>query len=169
MAVFFFLAGVGGSAAPVPFDLEGEIFSPFRTAVTDLDASLGDVPLALRDHTITGEEETIGLSNPSDSVRVDLQFRPLDGTDADAALGAANITVNKNAVPNDPRSPFVTSGLRVGTPAITTRGFMEAETIELTGWMCDVLESLENGNSEQVIADVKVKVLEVCSRFPVYG
>ena len=76
--------------------------------------------------------------------------------------------MNKNAVPNDPRSPFVTSGLRVGTPAITTRGFGEAETVELTGWMCDVLESLENGGSEQVIASVKEKVLEICARFPVY-
>ena len=76
------------------------------------------------------------------------------------AKGKGNITVNKNSVPNDPRSPFITSGLRVGTPAITTRGFTEAETIELTGWMCDVLESLETGNSEQVIAEVKGKVLE---------
>ena len=99
---------------------------------------------------------------------VDLIGKPYTGKDADAALGDANITVNKNAVPNDPRSPFITSGLRVGTPAITTRGFTEAETIELTGWMCDVLESLENGTSEQVIAEVKVKVLEICSRFPVY-
>ena len=99
---------------------------------------------------------------------VDLIGKPYTGKDADAALGEANITVNKNAVPNDPRSPFITSGLRVGTPAITTRGFGEAETIELTGWMCDVLESLENGTSEQVIAEVKGKVLEICSRFPVY-
>jgi glycine hydroxymethyltransferase len=99
---------------------------------------------------------------------VDLIGKEYTGTDADAALGAANITVNKNAVPNDPRSPFVTSGLRVGTPAITTRGFGEAETIELTGWMCDVLESLEAGNSEQVIAEVKTRVLEICARFPVY-
>ena len=99
---------------------------------------------------------------------VDLIGKPYTGKDADAALGAANITVNKNAVPNDPRSPFITSGLRVGTPAITTRGFTEAETIELTGWMCDVLESLENDNSEQVVAEVKAKVLEICSRFPVY-
>jgi glycine hydroxymethyltransferase len=99
---------------------------------------------------------------------VDLIGKPYTGKDADAALGNANITVNKNAVPNDPRSPFVTSGLRVGTPAITTRGFGEAETIELTGWMCDVLESLENGDSEQVIASVKTRVLEICSRFPVY-
>ena len=94
--------------------------------------------------------------------------KDITGKDADAALGSANITVNKNAVPGDPRSPFITSGLRVGTPAITTRGFTEAETIELTGWMCDVLESLETGNSEQVIAEVKGKVLEICSRFPVY-
>ncbi len=99
---------------------------------------------------------------------VDLIGKPYTGKDADAALGEANITVNKNAVPNDPQSPFVTSGLRVGTPAITTRGFGEAETVELTGWMCDVLESLESGNSEQVIAEVKAKVLEICARFPVY-
>jgi glycine hydroxymethyltransferase len=99
---------------------------------------------------------------------VDLIGKPYTGKDADAALGNANITVNKNAVPNDPRSPFVTSGLRVGTPAITTRCFGEAETVELTGWMCDVLESLENGDSEQVIASVKSRVLEICSRFPVY-
>ncbi|MEJ2532493.1 MAG: serine hydroxymethyltransferase [Halioglobus sp.] len=100
---------------------------------------------------------------------VDLIGKPYTGKDADEALGNANITVNKNAVPNDPRSPFITSGLRVGTPAITTRGFGEAETVELTGWMCDVLESMENGTSEQVIAEVKGKVLEICSRFPVYG
>lgn len=99
---------------------------------------------------------------------VDLIGKEYTGKDADAALGDAYITVNKNAVPNDPRSPFVTSGLRVGTPAITTRGFKEAETRELTLWMCDVLESLENGTSEQVIPAVKAKVLDICSRFPVY-
>ncbi|AQA16858.1 serine hydroxymethyltransferase [Halioglobus japonicus] len=99
---------------------------------------------------------------------VDLIGKAYTGKDADAALGAANITVNKNAVPNDPRSPFITSGLRVGTPAITTRGFGAEETVQLTHWMCDVLESLENGNSEQVIEEVKGKVLEVCARFPVY-
>lgn len=99
---------------------------------------------------------------------VNLIGRDYTGKDADEALGNANITVNKNAVPNDPRSPFVTSGLRVGTPAITTRGFKEAETIELTHWMCDVLEGLQNGNAAPVIAEVKVKVLEICGRFPVY-
>src|SRR5210317_2059606 len=90
---------------------------------------------------------------------VDLIGKEYTGTDADAALGAANITVNKNAVPNDPRSPFVTSGLRVGTPAITTRGFKEAEVVTLTNWMCDVLDSLDAGNSEQVIAEIKEKVV----------
>ena len=90
----------------------------------------------------------------------------ITGKDADAALGRANITVNKNAVPNDPKSPFVTSGLRIGSPAVTTRGFKEAEVAELTSWMCDVLDNIED---EAVIAEVKAKVLELCSRFPVYG
>ncbi|ASP40650.1 serine hydroxymethyltransferase [Bacterioplanes sanyensis] len=99
---------------------------------------------------------------------VDLIGKEYTGKDADAALGRANITVNKNAVPNDPRSPFVTSGLRLGTPAITSRGFGEAEAIELTGWICDVLESLENGTSEQVEAEVRNKVIALCERFPVY-
>ncbi len=100
---------------------------------------------------------------------VNLIGKPYTGKDADEALGEANITVNKNAVPNDPRPPAVTSGLRVGTPAITTRGFGIAETVELTHWMCDVLASLEDGSSERVIAEVRVKVLEICRRFPVYG
>tara|TARA_B110000027_G_scaffold48906_1_gene53524 strand:+ start:1217 stop:2470 length:1254 start_codon:yes stop_codon:yes gene_type:complete len=90
----------------------------------------------------------------------------ITGKDADATLGRANITVNKNAVPNDPKSPFVTSGLRIGSPAVTTRGFKEAEVAEMTSWMCDVLDNIED---ETVIAEVKQKVLELCSRFPVYG
>ena len=89
----------------------------------------------------------------------------LTGKEADAALGRANITVNKNAVPNDPNPPFVTSGLRIGSPAITTRGFEQREVAELTSWMCDVLEDL---NDESKISEVKSKVLELCSRFPVY-
>lgn len=100
---------------------------------------------------------------------LDLIGKDYSGKDADEALGNANITVNKNAVPNDPRSPFVTSGLRVGTPAITTRGFKEAESRDLANWMCDVLESLENGTSAQVIPAIKEKVLNICSQFPVYG
>lgn len=100
---------------------------------------------------------------------VDLIGKPYTGKDADAALGAANITVNKNAVPNDPRSPFITSGLRVGTPAVTTRGFKEAECVELANWMCDVLEALEAGDASAKIEEVKGKVLEICKKFPVYG
>jgi len=89
----------------------------------------------------------------------------ITGKAADAALGAANITVNMNAVPNDPQSPFVTSGIRVGTPAITTRGFKEAESKELASWMCDILDDVTN---QDMIASVKQKALEICSRFPVY-
>ena len=100
---------------------------------------------------------------------LDLIGKEYTGKDADAALGEAFITVNKNSVPNDPRSPFVTSGLRLGTPAITTRGFGVAETEALTHWMCDVLASLEDGTSETVIPAVRAKVLDVCGRLPVYG
>jgi glycine hydroxymethyltransferase len=89
----------------------------------------------------------------------------LTGKEADAALGSANITVNKNAVPNDPQSPFVTSGLRIGTPAITTRGFKEEEVNELTGWICDVLEDINNTDTQR---SVREKVIDLCSRFPVY-
>jgi len=89
----------------------------------------------------------------------------ITGKDADAALGRANITVNKNAVPNDPRPPFVTSGLRIGTPAATTRGFGEGEFAELTSWMCDILDDI---NNEAQIAEVKDKVKALCARFPVY-
>ncbi|HDV9023317.1 TPA: serine hydroxymethyltransferase [Escherichia coli] len=97
---------------------------------------------------------------------VDLVDKNLTGKEADAALGRANITVNKNSVPNDPKSPFVTSGIRVGTPAITRRGFKEAEAKELTGWMCDVLDSI---NDEAVIERIKGKVLDICARYPVYA
>ena len=88
------------------------------------------------------------------------------GKDADAALGRANITVNKNSVPNDPRSPFVTSGLRIGTPAVTRRGFKEAEVAELTNWICDVLENIDN---DDVINRVKEQVKAICAKYPVYA
>ncbi len=90
----------------------------------------------------------------------------LTGKDVDAWLGAANITINKNSVPNDPQSPFVTSGIRIGTPAITTRGFGEAECVDLAGWMCDVIDV--KGDAATVEA-VKGKVLAVCKRLPVYA
>ncbi|GAB2509132.1 serine hydroxymethyltransferase [Microbulbifer agarilyticus] len=99
---------------------------------------------------------------------VDLIGKEYTGKDADEALGNANITVNKNAVPNDPRSPFITSGLRVGTPAITTRGFGVEETKQLTNWICDLLDALEKGDAAATIADVKAKVLNICAKFPVY-
>ncbi|MCY4357586.1 MAG: serine hydroxymethyltransferase [Gammaproteobacteria bacterium] len=89
----------------------------------------------------------------------------ITGKEADAALDRANITVNKNAVPNDPKPPFVTSGLRIGTPAITTRGFGEVECTRLAEWMCDILDDLGN---EAKIAEVRQQVLELCSQFPVY-
>lgn len=97
---------------------------------------------------------------------VDLIDKGITGKEADAALGAANITVNKNAVPNDPQSPFVTSGIRIGTPAITTRGFNEADSQELAGWIADILDDV---NNQETIEAVKVKVLEICKRLPVYG
>ncbi|MBO9481868.1 MULTISPECIES: serine hydroxymethyltransferase [Gammaproteobacteria] len=100
---------------------------------------------------------------------MDLIGKEYTGKDAEAALGRANITVNKNAVPNDPRSPFVTSGLRIGTPAITRRGFNEEDSAALAGWICDVLDALGDGSGDaQVEAEVKAKVLEICSRLPVY-
>lgn len=96
---------------------------------------------------------------------VDLIAKGITGKDADAALGRAHITVNKNSVPNDPQSPFVTSGIRVGTPAVTTRGFNEADVTALANWMCDVMDDLGN---HAVIERVKAQVLEICAKYPVY-
>ncbi len=97
---------------------------------------------------------------------VDLIAKGITGKAADAALGAAHITVNKNTVPNDPQSPFVTSGIRIGTPAATTRGFGIAEVSELAGWICDILDDIDN---PAVIDAVRAKVSALCARFPVYG
>ena len=97
---------------------------------------------------------------------VSLIKQDITGKDADAALGRAHITVNKNAVPNDPRSPFVTSGLRIGTPAITTRGFGESECRDLAGWICDILDNLDD---DAVNSRVREQVSALCARFPVYG
>jgi glycine hydroxymethyltransferase len=97
---------------------------------------------------------------------LDLIDKGVTGKDADAALGRAHVTVNKNAVPNDPRPPFVTSGLRIGTPAVTTRGFKEAEVSQLAHWIADVLEDVGN---EAVIARTRDAVRDICRRFPVYG
>jgi glycine hydroxymethyltransferase len=99
-------------------------------------------------------------------ILIDLIGREVTGKDAEAALGAAHITVNKNAVPGDPRSPFVTSGLRIGTPAVTTRGYKEPECVALAEWMCDVLDDPTN---DAVIAGVRDNVTKQCRQFPVYG
>ena len=96
---------------------------------------------------------------------IDLVDKNITGKEADAALGSANITVNKNSVPNDPQSPFVTSGVRIGTPAVTRRGFKEEESRELANWICDVLDNIDD---EQAIQAVKQKVLAICRRLPVY-
>ena len=97
---------------------------------------------------------------------VDMIGKDVSGKDAEEALGKAHITVNKNSVPNDPRSPFVTSGIRVGSPSITRRGFTEADARELAGWMCDVLD---NHTDETVLAATREKVLAICKRLPVYA
>lgn len=112
--------------------------------------------------------QTISDGTDNHLLLVNLIGKEYTGKDADAALGRANITVNKNAVPNDPRPAFVTSGLRVGTPAITTRGFKEEQCVQLTHWICDVLDALESGDSEKVESEVKAKVLDLCGQFPVY-
>ena len=96
---------------------------------------------------------------------LDLINKGITGKAADAALGQAYITVNKNAVPNDPQSPFVTSGIRIGTPAVTTRGFREAEVIQVTDWICEVLDNIDD---ESVIDQVREQVKSLCARFPVY-
>jgi len=96
---------------------------------------------------------------------VDLIGSKVTGKDAEAALGKAHITVNKNAVPNDPQKPFVTSGLRIGTPAVTTRGYLEADCVELANWICDVLDA---PGDDRIVGGVRDKVTAQCRRFPVY-
>jgi glycine hydroxymethyltransferase len=105
---------------------------------------------------------------------VSLISKGITGKAADAALDRAHITVNKNAVPNDPKSPFVTSGIRVGTPAVTTRGFGTSECITLSGWMCDVMDALSEEKMgaqvdvEAMIASIREKVQTLCAQYPVY-
>lgn len=108
------------------------------------------------------------VSNGTDDhlMLIDLIDKNITGKDAEAALGQAFITVNKNAVPNDPQSPFITSGIRIGTPAVTTRGFKEKECEQVANWMCDILDNL---NDQAIIARVKAEVLALCGRYPVYA
>jgi len=97
---------------------------------------------------------------------LDLIGKNITGKDADAALGRAHITVNKNAVPNDPRPPSISSGLRIGTPAVTTRGFKEPEVQQLSHWIADVLDHM---GDEAAVERVRAAAVEICRRFPVYG
>ena len=98
-------------------------------------------------------------------ILVDLRSKNITGKDAEKALGSVNITANKNTVPNDPQSPFVTSGIRLGTPAVTTRGFKNKEIVDISNWICDIVLDMEN---EDLKKEIKNKVAELCSRFPVY-
>lgn len=109
--------------------------------------------------------EVVSGGTDSHLVLLSLIDKGMTGKDADHALGLANITVNKNTVPNDPKSPFVTSGLRMGTPAVTTRGFKQNEIITLSNWICDILDDLTN---EAKINEIKQHVVSLCEQFPVY-
>ncbi len=115
------------------------------------------------DNLLTGTLDNI--AHLFENERFLLIKQDVTGKDADAWLGAAGITVNKNAVPNDPQSPFVTSGLRIGTPAVTTRGFKVAQCTELAGWICDILDHLGDADVE---ANVARQVATLCADFPVY-
>jgi glycine hydroxymethyltransferase len=108
------------------------------------------------------------VSNGTDDhlMLIDLIDKKITGKDAEAALGLAYITTNKNAVPNDPQSPFITSGIRIGSPAVTTRGFKEAECEQVSHWLCDILDDIKN---PETIARVRDQVIALCRRFPVYG
>lgn len=99
---------------------------------------------------------------------VDLRPKGLTGDVVDKALGEANITCNKNAIPFDPMPPKITSGIRVGTPAGTTRGFKEAEFEQIANWICDIIDALQQGDAQKAIADTKEKVIALCQRFPIY-
>lgn len=134
-------------------------FKVYQQQVIANAQAMAEVLLARGYNIVSGKTE-------SHLLLVDLISKEITGKDAEAALGAANITCNKNAVPNDPRSPFVTSGIRIGTPAITTRGFKEAESEQLAHWMADILDSLDDTALQQRI---KADVVALCQRFPVYA
>jgi len=149
---------IAGKAVAFKEALEPE-FKVYQQAVLDNANAMVEV-LIERGYKVVSN----GTSNHL--LLLDLIGKEYTGKDADAALGRAFITVNKNSVPNDPRSPFITSGLRLGTPAITRRGFTAADTKAMTGWICDILDDI---NNEDVINSVKANVLEICARLPVYA
>lgn len=149
---------IAGKAVALKEAMEPE-FKVYQQQVAKNAKAMVDVFLTRGFNVVSG-----GTSNHL--FLLDLVSKNLTGKEADAALGRANITVNKNSVPNDPKSPFVTSGIRIGTPAATRRGFKEAEVRELAGWICDVLDNI---NDEATIERVKQKVLAIYERFPVYA
>ncbi|STZ63978.1 Pyridoxal-phosphate-dependent serine hydroxymethyltransferase 2 [Moraxella lacunata] len=120
---------------------------------------------AMADTIIARGYDVVSGGTENHLMLISLIKQGITGKEADKWLGDAHITVNKNSVPNDPKSPFVTSGIRLGTPAVTTRGFKEAECVELAGWVCDILDAK---GDEKVIGEVRAKVAEVCQRLPVY-
>ncbi len=133
-------------------------FKAYQQQVLDNARAMAGVMMERGYHVVSG-----GTDNHL--FLVSLIDKKITGKDAETALGAANITVNKNAVPYDPQSPFITSGIRIGTPAITTRGFGEAESRELAGWICDILDGLDDASVRE---RVKTAALALCRKFPVY-
>src|SRR5262245_7681161 len=159
----------GSQGGPQMHEIESKAVS-FKDAMTD-EVRTYQQQVVANARTIAKEFQERGykiVSGGTDNhlFLLDLIDKRITGKAADATLGRANITVNKNAVPGDPKSPFVTSGLRIGSPAATRRGFKEEECRTVTHWMCDVLDDLRNDN---MIAAVKHKVIELCRRFPVYA
>lgn len=136
----------------------GEDFKVYQQQVVKNAKAMADVIMSRGYDIVSGGTE-------NHLMLISLIKQEITGKEADKWLGDAHITVNKNAVPNDPKSPFVTSGVRIGTPAVTTRGFGEAEVRELAGWICDVLDSR---GDEKVIGEVREKVQEICAKHPVY-
>ena len=136
----------------------GEDFKTYQQQVVKNAKAMADVIMSRGYDIVSGGTE-------NHLMLIILIKQEITGKEADKWLGDAHITVNKNAVPNDPKSPFVTSGVRIGTPAVTTRGFGEAEVKELAGWICDVLDSR---GDEKVIGEVREKVQAICAKHPVY-
>ena len=136
----------------------GEDFKAYQQQVVKNAKAMADVIMSRGYDIVSGGTE-------NHLMLISLIKQEITGKEADKWLGDAHITVNKNAVPNDPKSPFVTSGVRIGTPAVTTRGFGEAEVRELAGWICDVLDSR---GDEKVIGEVREKVQAICAKHPVY-
>lgn len=136
----------------------GEDFKSYQQQVVKNAKAMADVIMSRGYDIVSGGTE-------NHLMLISLIKQEITGKEADKWLGDAHITVNKNAVPNDPKSPFVTSGVRIGTPAVTTRGFGEAEVRELAGWICDVLDSR---GDENVIGEVREKVQAICAKHPVY-